>query len=82
MSRTSTSTISYDINDNMEHDMKPGIYGQRYLSSDYEADRKQVEYIRDIILEESERFCNKKIEELTNIVVSEGRQHMIIMSHI
>ena len=68
-SSASTSTSPYCI-EYMDHDTKPGMYGKRYLSLDHEADRTQVEYLKNIILEESEVFYNKK-EALTNMAVGE-----------
>ena len=51
---------------------KPCIYSQYYLSPDHEGDHKQVEYLRNLILNESEKFYHKQIEALTNMVVSEA----------
>ena len=52
--------------------MEPSIYGKRYLSPDYGADCEQVETFRNIILDESEKFYNKKVEEFTNRAISEA----------
>ena len=51
---------------------KPCIYSQYYLSPDHEGDHKQVEYLRNLILNESEKFYHKQIEELTNMAISEA----------
>ncbi|MGC2597162.1 MAG: hypothetical protein WA395_03410 [Nitrososphaeraceae archaeon] len=54
---------------------KPCIYSQYYLSPDHEGDHKQVEYLRNLILNESEKFYHKQIEELTNMAISEAAAH-------
>ena len=72
MSVASTSTSSWYVNDKGNHDMQPSNYGQCYLSPDYGADCKQVETFRNIILDESEKFYNKKVEEFTNRAISEA----------
>jgi hypothetical protein len=71
MSSASTSTSSCTVNDKVYHDMQPSIYGKRYLSPDCEADCKQVECLGNIIIDESEKFYNNKIEEFTNRVISD-----------
>jgi predicted transcriptional regulator len=75
MSSASALTSSYAINDNIDHDGKPCIYSQYYLSPDHEGDHKQVEYLRNLILNESEKFYHKQIEELTNMAISEAAAH-------
>ena len=72
MSSASALTSSYAINDNIDHDGKPCIYSQYYLSPDHEGDHKQVEYLRNLILNESEKFYHKQIEGLTNMAISEA----------
>ena len=72
LSSTFASTISCGINDNMEYDTKLGMYDQRYLSPDYKADRMQIEYLKNIMLDASERFYNKKVENLMNMAISEA----------
>ncbi len=54
------------------HDIQPSNYEQCYLSPDYGADCKQAETFRNIILDESEKFYNKKVEEFINRVISEA----------
>ena len=61
------------VNDKGYHDMQPNIYGKRYLSPDYGADCEQVETFRKYrILDETEKFYNKKVEEFTNRAISEA----------
>jgi hypothetical protein len=69
---TPTSTSSCTVNDKGYHDRQPSNYGQCYLSPDYGADCEQVETFRNIILDESKKFYNKKVEEFTNLAVSEA----------
>lgn len=75
MSSASALTSSYATNDNIDHDGKPCIYSQYYLSPDHEGDHKQVEYLRNLILNESEKFYHKQIEGLTNMAISEAAAH-------
>ena len=83
ISVTSTSTPSCTVNDKGYHDMQPSIYGKRYLSPDYGADCEQVETFRNIILDESEKFYNKKVEEFTNRAISEATTANIrVLIHI
>ena len=45
---------------------------QCYLSPDYEADCKQVEQLKNMILDESEKLYNQKIEEIKNQTICEA----------
>jgi hypothetical protein len=72
MSLAYTSTTSRIVSDNGSHDGQPSMYGQRYLSPDYEADCKQVECFRNTILNESEKLYNKKVGEFINKTISEA----------
>ena len=72
MSVTPTSTSSCTPNDNCNHETQQSMYSQRYFSPNYGADCKQVETFRNIILDESKKFYNKKVEEFTNLAVSEA----------
>jgi hypothetical protein len=65
MSLASTSNLLYNANHNRNHEEQPSFYNQCYLSPNYDgSDCIQVEYLRNIILNESEIFYNQKIEEL------------------
>lgn len=70
LSLVSLSPSSCFVNGNSSHDGQLSVYGQPYLSPDYEADCKQVERLRNMILDESEKIYDKKIEELTNRTIS------------
>lgn len=61
-------------NNNGSHERQPSFngYGQCYLSPDYEADVKQVERLKDMILDESSNVYNQKIEEIKNRTICEA----------
>jgi hypothetical protein len=69
MSVASKSTSSLTPDDNGNHE-KQSFHGQFYPSLDYESNSKQVELLKYMILDESEKFYNKKVEEFTNMAVS------------
>jgi hypothetical protein len=66
---TSNSLCDGNQNGNQRY---PSFYSQCYPSSDYGSDCIQIEYLRNIILDESERLYNQKMEELNNQTVSEA----------
>lgn len=72
MSVASTSTSSSIINDIGCQEEQPSISGQRYLYVDYECECKQVERFKDLMLDESDTFYNKKVEEFINKTISEA----------
>ena len=72
MSIVSTSSSSYNANHNGNHEGQPSFYGQCYLSPNYDSDCIQVEYLKNIILNESEKFYNQKVEELKNQTICEA----------
>jgi hypothetical protein len=51
---------------------QPSFYYQCYPSPDYEADFKQVERLKNMILDESGNFYNHKIEEPKNQTICEA----------
>ena len=71
MSIASTSNSSCNANHSGNHERQPSFYGQCYLSPNYDSDCIQVEQLRNIILTESEKLYNQKIEELKNQTICE-----------
>jgi predicted transcriptional regulator len=71
MSVASTSNSLYDVSHN-GNDSHPTFDTQCYLSPNYYSDCIQEEYLRNIILNESEKFYNQKIEELKNQTICEA----------
>jgi hypothetical protein len=69
MSNTSTSNSLYDDNHNRDHDRHRIFEAQCYLSPNYDLDCIQLEYLRNIILTESEKLYNQKIEEVKNQII-------------
>ncbi|HEY7082372.1 MAG TPA: hypothetical protein VH500_22000 [Nitrososphaeraceae archaeon] len=66
----SNSLCNADHNENNERNQ---IFDtQCHLSPNYDPDRLQVEYLRNIILNESEKLYNQKIEEVKNHTVCEA----------
>jgi hypothetical protein len=74
MSIKFTSDYSSTANNNGSHEMQPSFfgYGQYYLSPDYEADVKQIERLKNIVLDESANFYNQKMEEIKNLTICEA----------
>jgi hypothetical protein len=72
MSITSTSYSVYDANRIGDNERQPSLFSQSYLSSTYDSDYIQEEYLRNIILNESEKLYNQKIEELGNQTICEA----------
>lgn len=74
MSVKFTYDFSPTANNNGSHERQPSFYGygQCYLSPDYEADIKQVERLKDMILDESSNLYNQKIEEIKNHTICEA----------
>ena len=74
MSIKFTSDFSSTASSNGSHERQSSFYGngQCYLSPDYEADVKQVERLKNIILDESANFYNQKIEEIKNLTICEA----------
>jgi hypothetical protein len=66
----SNSLSNADHNEN--HEKHPTFYGQCYLSVNYDSDLVQVEYLKNIVLSESEKLYNQKIEELKNQTICEA----------
>ena len=65
----------YNDNHNTNHDRHQRVYTQIYLSPNYDSDFIQVEHIRNIILNESEKLYNHKIEDLENQTICEAAVH-------
>ena len=72
MSIASTSNSLCNDNHSGNHDRHQIFDTQHYLSPNYDSDCIQVEQLRDIILNESEKFYNQKIEELKNQTICEA----------
>jgi hypothetical protein len=72
MSVASASNSSYNANHYENHERQPSLYTQCYLPSSYDSDCIQVEYLRNIILNESEKLYNQKIEEIKNQTTCEA----------
>ena len=67
-----TSNSLYNTNQNGNHERQPTFYNQCYLSPNYNSDSVQVEYLRNIILNESEKIYNQKVEELMSQTICEA----------
>jgi hypothetical protein len=74
MSIKFTSDYSSTVNNNGSHERQPSFfgYGQYYLSPDYEADVKQIERLKNMVLDESANFYNQKIEDIQNQTICEA----------
>jgi DNA-binding Xre family transcriptional regulator len=72
MSSTSTSNSLCDDNHNRDHDRHQIFNAQCYLSPNYDSSCIQVEYLRNIILNESEKLYNQKVEEVKNQTICEA----------
>ncbi len=72
MSAASTSNLLCNPNNNGYHERQPRFYSQCYLSPNYDSDRIQVDHLKKIILNESERFYEQKVEELKNQTICEA----------
>jgi hypothetical protein len=68
----STSNLLCNVNHNGNHEMHSNFYNQCYLSPNYDSDCIQVEYLKNIILYESDKFYNQKIEEVKNQTICEA----------
>ena len=68
MSITSTSNSLYNANPIGDNERQPSLFSQYCLSSTYDSDCIQVEHLRNIILNESEKLYNQKIEELEHTI--------------
>jgi hypothetical protein len=75
MSVASTSNSLYDVSHN-GNDSHPTFDTQCYLSPNYDSDCIQVDNLRSIILNESEKFYNQKIEELKNQTICEAESNV------
>ena len=71
MSVAYTSNSQYSGNDDGNHERHKSFYTQCYLSPNYDSDCIQVEYLRNIILNESEKLYDQKVEELKNQTICE-----------
>lgn len=72
MSIASTLNSLCIANCNGDNERQPSFYNQCYLSPNYNSDGVQVEYLRNIILNESEKLYEQKIEELKNQTICEA----------
>jgi hypothetical protein len=72
MSVAYTSNFLCNTNQNGNHERHPSFYTQCYLSPNYDSDWVQVEYLRNIILNESEKLHIQKVEELKNQTICEA----------
>lgn len=72
MSIASTSNSSCNANHIENHERHQNIHLLGYLSPSCDFDHIQVEYIKNIILNESENLYNQKIEEIKNQTVCEA----------
>jgi predicted transcriptional regulator len=72
MSVAFTSDSLCNANHNGNHEMHPSLYSQCYQSSNYYSDCTQMEQLRNIILDESERIYNQKVEEVKNQTICEA----------
>jgi hypothetical protein len=72
ISVVSTFNTSYNANHNVYHDRHPTFDTQCHLSPNYDSDHIQVDYLRNIILSESEKLYNQKIEEVKNHTICEA----------
>jgi hypothetical protein len=68
MSIAHASNLSYN-NNHCENHERQSLYTQCYLPSSYDSDCIQVEYLRNIILSESEKLYYQKIEEVKNCTI-------------
>src|SRR4051794_20774447 len=69
---TSTSNSLCNDNHYRDHDRHQIFDTQCPLSPNYDSDCIQVDYLRSIILTESEKLYNQKIEELKNQTICEA----------
>jgi hypothetical protein len=58
-----------NTNQNGNHERQPSVFNECYFSPSYDSDCIQVEYLRNIILSESEKLYNQKIEEVKNHII-------------
>jgi hypothetical protein len=72
MSVAYTSDSLCNANHNGKYEMHPSLYSQCYQSSNYYSDCTQMEKLRNIILDESERLYNQKVEEVKNQTICEA----------
>lgn len=72
MSIKSTSNSLYSVNRIGDNERQPSLFSQYSPSSTYDSDYIQLEYIRNIVLNESEKLYNQKIEELKNQTICEA----------
>ncbi|HEY7080141.1 MAG TPA: hypothetical protein VH500_10590 [Nitrososphaeraceae archaeon] len=72
MQVVSTSNSLYNVGHSRNHGSHPTFDTQCYLSPNYDSVCIQVEYLRNIILNESEKLYNQKIEELKNQTICEA----------
>ena len=71
ISVASASNSLYDAN-HSDNYQAPSFQTKCYFSPNYDSDCIQVEYLRNIILNECERLYNQKIEELKNQAICEA----------
>jgi predicted transcriptional regulator len=72
MSVPFTSNSLCNTNLNGKHDRPPIFNTHCYLSPSYDSDCIQMEHLRNIILNESEKLYNQKIEEVKNHTICEA----------
>jgi hypothetical protein len=68
----STSNSPCNANHSENYVRQSSFYCQCYLPPNYDSNSIQVEYLRNIILNESERLYNQKIEEIKNKTICEA----------
>jgi hypothetical protein len=69
---TSTSNSPCSYNHNVDHDRHQIFDTHCYLSPNYDSDCIRVEYLRNIILTESEKLYIQNIEEVKNHTICEA----------
>jgi hypothetical protein len=57
---------------NGSHERQPNSYRQYYLSPNHNSDCIQLEYLKNIILNESDKLYNQKIDELKSQTICEA----------
>jgi hypothetical protein len=72
MSIASTWNSPYSANENGDNEIQPRLFSECYFSPSYDSDYIQMEHLRNIIVNESEKLYNQKIEELENQTICEA----------
>ncbi|MFZ0327068.1 MAG: hypothetical protein WBP64_20225 [Nitrososphaeraceae archaeon] len=71
MSIASTSNSLCNANHNRNYEGQASFYTQCYVTPNYDSECIQVEHLCNMILNESEKLYNQKIEELKNQTICE-----------